>query len=66
MPFGTEGGMATPQLASVVPVPQRPKPDFLTGRGELGELMRTLDWSTTPLGVPERWPQSLRTAVDIV
>jgi PAS domain S-box-containing protein len=58
--------MATPQLASVVPVPHHPKPDFLTGRGELGELMRTLDWSTTPLGPPERWPQSLRTAVDIV
>ena len=58
--------MATPHPISVMPTPQDPKPDLLTGGGELGELIRTLDWSTTPLGAPEAWPQSLRTAVDIM
>ena len=31
----------------------------------MGTLMRSLDWSTTPLGPLENWPQSLRTAVSI-
>src|SRR5689334_21068866 len=34
--------------------------------GELGALMNRLDWSTTPLGAPESWPQSLKTAVQIM
>src|SRR3569623_813828 len=37
--------------------------DFLAGGGEMGALMRCLDWSQTPLGAPESWPQSLRTTV---
>ncbi|MBL0407371.1 PAS domain-containing protein [Microvirga aerilata] len=32
----------------------------------MGELMRTHDWSASPLGAPETWPQSLRTAVGMV
>src|SRR5262245_46817717 len=36
---------------------------FLAGGGEMGERMRALDWSTTPLGPVELWPQSLRSAV---
>jgi PAS domain S-box-containing protein len=39
---------------------------FLVGGGEMGELTRNLNWSTTPLGSPEEWPQSLRTAVCLV
>ncbi|AKT39985.1 ATP-binding protein [Chondromyces crocatus] len=35
------------------------------GRGEMAALMRKLDWSSTPVGPVERWPQSLRTAVSI-
>ena len=35
----------------------------LIGGGELGALMRSVDWSSTPLGALERWPQSLRTTV---
>lgn len=38
---------------------------FLAGGGELGRLMRALDWSTTPLGSIKDWSQSLRTAVSI-
>jgi PAS domain S-box-containing protein len=40
--------------------------DFLAGGGEMGTLIRSLDWSTTPLGPVERWPQSLRSAVSIL
>ena len=38
----------------------------LQGGGEMGALMRTVDWSATPLGPVEAWPQSLRTAVSIL
>lgn len=41
-------------------------PEFLTGGGELGELMREFDWTATPLGAVESWPQSLRTCVRIM
>ncbi len=37
----------------------------LAGGGEMGALMRTLDWSATPLGPVGDWPQSLRTSVSI-
>ncbi|MGH8288047.1 MAG: ATP-binding protein [Steroidobacteraceae bacterium] len=40
--------------------------EFLTGGGEMSELMRRHDWSSTPLGSPSRWPQSLRTATSIM
>ncbi len=45
-------------------VPSAPV-DFLTGGGEMGALIRSKDWSATPLGPIESWPQSLRTAVSI-
>ncbi len=46
---------------------QSPSPtvDFLAGSGEMGPLIRSKDWSTTPLGPIDSWPQSLRTAVSI-
>ncbi len=31
----------------------------------MGALMRSFDWSESPLGPPELWPQSLRTSVSI-
>src|SRR3984893_14795453 len=40
--------------------------DFLAGGGEMGALTRAYDWASTPLGRPEIWPQSLRTAVRIL
>jgi len=36
------------------------------GGGELGQRMRSLDWSKTPLGPVAGWPQSLKTCVRIV
>src|SRR5579884_1295126 len=39
--------------------------DIFAGGGEMGEVMHTIDWSATPLGPAENWPQSLYTAVSI-
>ncbi len=39
---------------------------FLSGGGEMGALIRAKDWSITPLGPVDEWPQSLRTAVSIL
>lgn len=38
---------------------------FLAGGGEMGALMRAHDWSRSPLGPPEQWPDALRMAVSI-
>jgi hypothetical protein len=40
--------------------------DLFSGNSELSALMRAKDWSETPLGPPEHWPQSLKTCVRIV
>ena len=40
--------------------------DFLIGGGEMGALMRTHDWTTSPLGPPKTWPQSLRSVVGLL
>lgn len=48
------------------PEARRSAPDFLTGGGEMGALMRSHDWSTSPLGSPETWPQSLRAVVALM
>ncbi len=39
---------------------------FLQGGGEMGELIRHFDWSQTPIGNADTWPQNLRTAVNIL
>ncbi|WP_244227067.1 ATP-binding response regulator [Corallococcus aberystwythensis] len=39
--------------------------DWLSGGGEMGRLIRSMDWSKTPLGPVEAWPQSLRTTVSL-
>jgi signal transduction histidine kinase/PAS domain-containing protein len=54
--------------------PQRESPQrelqsstsLLSGGGELGALMRAMDWSRTALGPVETWPQALRTSVRIL
>ena len=38
---------------------------IFAGNGEMAGLMRATDWSKTPLGPIEAWPQSLRIAVSI-
>lgn len=44
---------------------QKTSPGFLALGGDTGALMRAQDWSSTPFGPPECWPQSLRSAVSI-
>ncbi len=38
---------------------------FLNGGGALGDLIRSRDWSGSPLGLPHTWPQSLRTTLSL-
>jgi PAS domain S-box-containing protein len=39
---------------------------FLRAGGAAGALLQAFDWSTTPLGPPAGWPQSLKTAVSLI
>jgi PAS domain S-box-containing protein len=39
---------------------------FLAGGGEAGTRIRAHDWTNSPLGAPEAWSQSLRTAVRLM
>ena len=38
----------------------------LDGGGEMEALMRSIDWTNTPVGPVETWPQSLRTVLSIL
>ncbi|MCJ2042220.1 hypothetical protein MKK55_25165, partial [Methylobacterium sp. J-059] len=46
--------------------PTSPYPAFLSGGGHMGARMRAHDWSASPLGWPEAWPQWLRSAVSLM
>lgn len=52
---------ASPERSPATPSPSWRR--FLQGGGEMGERMRSLDWATTSVGAPDRWPQSLKTMV---
>jgi signal transduction histidine kinase len=39
---------------------------YLQGGGEMGKLMRSIDWSKTPIGPAESWPVVLKTIVGIL
>jgi signal transduction histidine kinase len=62
----TQSAKEGPKLRSIAPETSATSARFLAGGGELGALMRAFDWAATPLGPPERWPQSLKTAVRIM
>jgi PAS domain S-box-containing protein len=40
--------------------------EFLRGGGEMGERIRSFNWSKTSLGPVDQWPRSLRTCVQIM
>ena len=40
--------------------------ELFPGGGGIGALVRDFDWSVTPLGNPENWPQSLKTIVRVM
>ncbi len=54
---GSSHKKATPAIAAL---------SSLAGGGELGRLIREHDWSKTPLGPIEQWPQSLKTSVNLM
>lgn len=39
---------------------------MFAGGSEMGALMRSHNWSASPLGAPETWPQSLRSVVGLL
>jgi PAS domain S-box-containing protein len=41
-------------------------PLFLNAGGKLGALMRTHDWTGSPLGPPETWPDPLKLVVELM
>lgn len=41
-------------------------PKFLSGGGNAGDLIRSVDWTKTELGEPALWPQSLKTSIRIL
>jgi len=45
--------------------PENSSANWLVGGGEMGQLIRAMDWSQTPLGPLGTWPQSLRTTVSL-
>ncbi len=47
------------------PAIELPATDAPPNGGVMGRLIRQKDWSATPLGPLQAWPQSLRTAVGI-
>ena len=50
-------------MTNVAPEQESQVQPVLVGGGEMGDLMRARDWSSTPLGPVSGWPQSLRTIV---
>jgi signal transduction histidine kinase/DNA-binding response OmpR family regulator len=50
---------------TVQPAFKQTVPDWVVGGGEMGKLVRSMDWAQTPLGRIDSWPQSLRTTVNI-
>src|SRR5579883_1237953 len=63
--------LATPKNAAIdfpssVPETVSPSEKIFSGGGELGALMRTIDWSATPLGPIENWSKNLKTCLRIV
>jgi PAS domain S-box-containing protein len=48
------------------PEPKTAEPSEWVRDGALSELVRDFDWSTTPLGDMNEWPQSLKTVVRVM
>jgi signal transduction histidine kinase len=56
--------MSVAQLGSARRQKSKPQ-EWLVDGGKMGELIRSMDWSKSPLGPIESWPQSLRTTVSL-
>src|SRR5690349_2227508 len=60
-----EGTQTTKPLSQKLNLGQSAKQIF-DGGGEMGDLMRSIDWAKSPLGRVESWPQSLKTALSVL
>ena len=61
------GAVPSPSSAPAQPIAsQSATGGWLAGGGGLGQLIREYDWSKTPLGAFDHWPQSLRTSVNLM
>jgi signal transduction histidine kinase/DNA-binding response OmpR family regulator len=60
LPLNSES--AVPDFATALPAGF----EFLAGAGEMGQLIRQHDWSETPLGPIQQWPQILKTSVSLI
>jgi len=40
--------------------------DVLAGGGDVGAMLRAIDWDSTPLGQPDEWPHPLKTLVGVM
>jgi PAS domain S-box-containing protein len=64
--LGANGSQPKPAVPAKKEIPPAKfEHDFLTAEGEMAARMAELDWSKTPLGPVEEWPQSLKTSVSI-
>ena len=69
LPLEQEVGVVEPAAAlddgRAFTPPLRPdvEESFIQAGGEMGALMRSIDWSKNALGPLAGWPQSLRTSV---
>jgi hypothetical protein len=59
--MGRRADFSKSSLPNAIACPE----DWLVGGGEMGKLIRSMDWSKSPLGPIESWPQSLRTTVGL-
>lgn len=68
-PYSAVGADSTTD-AALVAAPaaavNRANLSFLSSPGVMGRLIAARDWSDTPLGALENWPQSLRTSVSLM
>ena len=53
-------------MANDLSADSRPADPILMNGGEMGALMHAHDWSASPIGSPDTWPQALRSAVSIM
>src|SRR5688572_21568576 len=57
----TDGSPVTRAMAETAPIAA-----VFAGDGEMAARCRAFDWTTTPLGPPDRWSTSLRTVIGLV
>ncbi|MCZ2497442.1 response regulator [Xylophilus sp. Kf1] len=58
---------SAPDRHSTLNAPDPHPPVFLPhATGEMADRLRALDWTTTALGAPDTWPDSLRVLVELI